>query len=118
MTNENFSILRIHISNTDKLGLNTLYEQIVQKAHKQGISGVTVYKGIMGYGLSSNHITASKFWEITEKLPVVVEMIDKTEVLQVFYKEIESELKELGKGCLVYILPINILLHQSGKNTK
>ena len=27
----------------------------------------------------------------------------------------EEKLKSTGKGCLVYIQPINILLHQSGK---
>lgn len=115
MTNENFSVLRIHISNTDKSGLNTLYEHIVLKAYKKGISGVTVYRGIMGYGLSNNQIVSTKFWEIDEKLPIVVEIIDKTETLEAFYKEIETELKELGKGCLIYSVPINVLLHQSGQ---
>ncbi|VBB48357.1 conserved hypothetical protein [uncultured Paludibacter sp.] len=112
---EIYSVLRLYVSNTDKIGLDTVYEYIVQKAHKQGISGATVYKGVMGYGLSSDKIVSARFWEISEKLPVVVEIIDKTEVLQSFYKTIENELKALGKGCLVYMIPINVLLHQSGK---
>jgi len=111
----NYSVLKIFVSNTDKIGLELLYENIVLEAHKNGISGVTAYRGITGYGLSSNKIVTSKFWEITDKLPVVIEMVDKTEVLNAFYAAIEEKLKSTGKGCLVYQQPIEIKLHQSGK---
>lgn len=114
MMDENYSILRFYVSTTDKAGLITLYEHIVKEAHKQGISGATVYKGTMGYGLSSNKIVTAEFWEISEKLPIIVEFVDKTEVLNVFYQGIEHELKDSGKGCLVYMLPINLLLQQCG----
>ena len=114
MESEN-SILKIYVSNTDHMGMTLLYEYIVLKAHKKGISGVTAYRGITGYGLSNNRIVTSKFWEITDKLPVIVEMIDKTEILESFYNEIENDIKAMGKGCLIYIQPIEIKLHQSGK---
>ena len=58
-------------------------------AKEKGISGVTVYRGIMGYGQSSKHISTSKFWELTEKLPVMIEIIDRTDLLEHFYKIIE-----------------------------
>ena len=35
-------------------------------------------KGVMGYG-SSSVIHSVKFWEITEKLPVVIEIVDEAE---------------------------------------
>ena len=110
-----YSVLKIFMSNTDKSGLDLLYEKIVKEAQNQGISGVTVFRGIMGYGLSNTRIVNSKFWEISEKLPVIIEMTDKTEKLNDFYHSMEEKLKSTGKGCLVYIQPINILLHQSGK---
>ena len=108
------SILKIYASSTDKLGFELLYEHLVFLAKEKGIAGVTVYRGIMGYGLSSTHISSSRFWELTEKLPVVIEMIDKTLVLEVFYKSIENSLKSLSKGCLVTINPIEIKLQQTG----
>lgn len=111
---EEQSILKIYASNTDKIGFELLYERIVLQAKKFGIAGVTVYKGIMGYGMS-NVIENARFWEITEKLPVVIEIIDKTEHLKAFYKSIDSELNNLEKGCLVTIHPINILLQKKGK---
>jgi PII-like signaling protein len=58
------------------LAQQLLYEAVVYRPREAGISEQTVYRGMMGYGLSS-HIHSSKFWELTEKLPVVVELIDK-----------------------------------------
>ncbi len=109
------SILKFYLSTTDKLNNKLLYEHIVQEARKQGISGATVYRGIMGYGLSST-IYSSKFWELTEKLPVMIEMIDETDKLEAFYEYLEPELLEMPKGCLITLDPITIKLHKSGKH--
>lgn len=114
-TSEN-SILKIYASSTDKLGTHLLYEHIVYLAKEKGISGVTVYRGIMGYGSSSHHISSSKFWELTEKLPAVIEIIDKTVVLESFFRMIEQDLLKMPKGCLVTMDPILVKLHKPGKN--
>ena len=112
-TTEN-SILKIYASSTDKMGFELLYEHLVVLAKEKGIAGVTVYRGIMGFGLSSTRISSSRFWELTEKLPVVIEMIDKTEVLEAFYKSVESDLKSIPKGCLVTMHPLEIRLQKTG----
>ena len=108
------SVLKIYASTTDKIGSKLLYEYLVNLAKSKGISGVTVYRGIMGFGLTSN-ISSSKFWELTEKLPVTIEIIDKTSVLEDFYKLIEPDLINMPKGCLVIIQPITVKLHKPGK---
>lgn len=113
MENTESSILKIYASTTDRLGPKLLYEYIVELASKKGISGVTVYRGIMGYGLSSQ-IASLKFWELTEKLPVMIEIIDKTSVLDNFYSLIEPDLRTMTKGCLVVMEPIKVLLHKKG----
>jgi PII-like signaling protein len=113
-TSEN-SILKIYASSTDKIGTHLLYEHIVYLAKEKGISGVTVYRGIMGYGSSSKHISTSKFWELTEKLPVVIELVDKTVVLESFFKMIEQDLLKMPKGCLATLEPIKVLLQKPGK---
>lgn len=113
MENHSYSILKIYSSSTDRLGSQLLYEAMVYKARDAGISGVTVLRGIMGYGLSS-HIHSSKFWELTEKLPVVIEMIDRQEKLEQFYNLIETDLSSMPKGCLVTLEPVVIKLHKPG----
>jgi uncharacterized protein len=112
-TSEN-SVLKIYASSTDKLGTQLFYEHVVNLAKEKGISGVTVYRGIMGYGSSSKHISSSKFWELTEKLPVVIEIIDKTIVLESFFKIIEHDLLNMPKGCLATMELVNIIFHKTG----
>jgi uncharacterized protein len=112
------SILKIYSSNTDKMGTELLYEHIVYLAKSKGISGVTVYRGIMGYGLSSNTVTSTRFWELTEKLPVMIEIIDEKIKLEEFYLLIESDLKNMPKGCLVTIEPVEIKMQKKGGREK
>lgn len=113
-----FSILKIYSSTTDKVGGMLLYEHIVYLAKSKGISGVTVYRGIMGFGMSSVSINSTKFWELTEKLPVMIEIIDYTDKLEDFYRMIEPELKEMPKGCLVSMEPVEIKLQKPGREKK
>ena len=108
------SILKIYASSTDRLGSQLLYEAVVYKAKEAGISGATVFRGMMGYGLSSQ-IHTSKFWELTEKLPVVIELIDLTEKIESFYRSIEAELAAISKGCLITIHPVEVKLHKPGE---
>lgn len=108
-------VLKIYASNTDMISHQLFYEHLVYLAREKGISGVTVYRGIMGYGLSS-HIHTSKFWELTEKLPVIIEMIDDEQKLNDFYTLIEPDLKNMPKGCLVTMQELSIKLHKSGKS--
>ena len=114
MENNEQSILKVYASTTDRIGSKLLYEYIVEHARDKGISGVTVYRGIMGYGLSSR-ISSAKFWELTEKLPVMIEIIDKTAVLNAFYEIIEPELLKMKKGCLVLLEPVIVKLQKPGK---
>ena len=114
MNRSEHSILKIHASTTDKIGSKLLYQHIVELVREKGITGATVYRGIMGYG-SSSKISSSRFWELTEKLPIVIELIDRTERLELFYKEIREELLSMPKGCLVTLEPVSILLQKKGK---
>jgi PII-like signaling protein len=108
------SRMRIHASTTDKIGSKLFYQHIVELAREKGISGATVFRGIMGYG-SSSTISSSRFWELTEKLPVVIELVDRTEVLEHFYGEIKDSIMAMPKGCLVVIEPVQVLLQKKGE---
>ena len=114
MDKTEYSLLKIYASTTDKTDSKLFYEFVVYAAKDFGISGVTVHRGIMGYGLSSK-ISSSKFWELTEKLPVVIELIDHHKKLENFYQHIDKEIQHMSKGCLVTLNPISVILHKPGK---
>ena len=115
MKQNDYSVLKIYASSTDRIGQKLLYEHIVQLAKEKELAGATVYRGVMGFGMSSKTISSSKFWELTEKLPVMIEITDKTEVLERFYDTLEPDLQKMHKGCLVSMEPVRILLMKPGK---
>ena len=107
-------VLRIFIGSTDHVNQSPLYEYIVFQAKKKGIAGATVTKGIMGFGASSV-IHSYKFWEVSDKVPLVVELVDEEDKIRSFYETIRPELEAMKYGCLVTIEKINVLLYKSGE---
>ena len=75
-TNSDARRLRIYVSSTDKFKHTLLYENLVFAAKRYGLAGATVLKGVMGFG-SSSVVRSTRFWEITEKMPVVIEIVDE-----------------------------------------
>lgn len=105
--------LRIYISSTDKFEHKPLYEVIVYSARKHGIAGATVLKGIMGYG-SSSQIYSDKLWEISEKTPLIVEIIDDPLKIDSFILSIKPVFENLGKGHIVTVEETTVILHKTG----
>lgn len=111
-----YKILRIYLSNTDKIKHTSVYEAIAFKAKKYGMAGATVYKGIMGYGTSSE-LTPIRFWELTEKVPVIVEIVDEENKIRNFIEKIRPWLDLIPKGCLITCHDAEVLLLKKGKKT-
>ena len=107
-------VLKIFIGSTDQINQKPLYEYIVFQAKKKGIAGATVTKGIMGFGASSV-IHSYKFWEVSEKVPLVVELVDEEAKIRSFYETIRPQLEAMKYGCLVTMEKVDVLLYKSGQ---
>ncbi len=107
-------LLRIFISSTDKGGYEVLSESIVFKAKEAGLAGATVLKGMLGFGASSV-IHSYKFWEVTEKVPTIIEIIDEERKVLSFYESIRPTLESMRYGCLSTTEKVNVLLYKSGQ---
>jgi PII-like signaling protein len=110
-------VLKIFIGSTDQINQTPLYEYIVFQAKKKGIAGSTVVKGIMGFGASSI-IHSYKFWEVSDKVPLVVELVDEEEIIRSFYEIIRPQLEAMKYGCLVTISKAEVVLYRSGSKRK
>ena len=106
--------LRIYISSTDKFEHTPLYETIVYSAKEHGIAGATVIKGIMGYG-SSSEVYTNKLWEITEKVPLVVEIIDESHKIDSFLRNKKEFFENIAKGHIITIDDTVIIMHRTGR---
>lgn len=106
--------LRIFVGSTDQINQQPLYEYLVFQAKKKGIAGATVTKGIMGFGASSV-IHSYKFWEVSDKVPLVVELVDEEDKLRVFYEFLKPQLESMKYGCLVTMEKAQVLLYKSGE---
>lgn len=107
------SLLRIFISSTDKLKHAPLYEVIVFAAKRNGLAGATVLKGVMGFGASSV-IYSLKFWEIQEKVPVVIEIVDSTEKIEAFVEIIRPYFDIVKNGCFITLEKATVVLYKKG----
>jgi PII-like signaling protein len=109
--------LRFYISNTDKLKHAPLYEMIVFAAKRDGLAGATVFKGVMAFG-SSSIVHSIKFWEIEEKIPVVIEIVDESKKIEVFKNKMLQWFQKLHYGCLITIDATQIVLYKHGAKKK
>jgi PII-like signaling protein len=106
--------LRIYVSSTDKYEHSPLYEAIVYAARSSGLTGATVLKGIMGFGASSE-IYSNKLWELSDKVPLVIEIVDESHKIDPFIEHIKPFFDKAGKGHMITLDETTILIHKTGK---
>lgn len=107
-------VLRIFVSSTDQVKQTPLYEYIVLLAKKENIAGATVLQGMLGYGATSV-IHSYKFWEVSDKVPAVIEMVDNEERLRAFFEVIRPTLETMKYGCMATFDRTEVLLYKSGQ---
>ena len=81
-------LLRIFIGESDTWHHKPLYEEIVRLAREQGLAGATVMRGIEGFGASSR-LHTSRILQLSEDLPLVIEIVDTVERIDAFVEQID-----------------------------
>jgi uncharacterized protein len=112
--NPNAKLLRIFIGESDKIDGQPLYEAIVFEAKKQGLSGATVTKGVMGFGPNSN-VHTTKLFEISSDLPFIIEIVDTEEKIMSFTKIVENLFEQSKSGGLITIEKAVVIRYKAGK---
>lgn len=76
-------MMRIYIGENDKWNGQPLYEAIVKGLRAHDIAGVTVYRGILGYG-ANRRIRKDATLSLSHDRPILLSVIDTEEKLQAF----------------------------------
>jgi uncharacterized protein len=93
-------LLRIFVGEYDKFERTPLYEEIVYAAKRAGLAGATVTKGVMSYGANSR-IHKIKLLDISEDLPMVIEIVDTEEKITAFRKHLDDLFEKANSGGLI-----------------
>src|SRR5438876_12101377 len=114
MTHEKFegerTLMRIHIGESDRWHGKALYDAIVEMLRKEGFSGVTVLRGVAGYGGSSIYHT-DKILRLSQDLPIIVEVIESTERIE----QLLPRLDEMVDGGLITLEKVRVILYRPAK---
>ncbi len=111
---EKTGVLKIYMGENDKADGQLLFEKIVYEARKAGLAGATVTKGIMSFG-ASHSIHTMKIFALSEKMPVVVEIVDNIEKLDEFAKRINQLMDLSKKGGLVTFQELDVVRYSPGE---
>ena len=107
-------LLRIFIGETDIISHVPVYEKIVSEERKQNLAGATVYKGIMGYG-GNSRIHRAKFLEMSEDLPLVIEIVDEQKKIEEFIPTVQQIFEEANCGGLITMEKAEIIKYSANK---
>ena len=107
---ENGKLLRIFLGEGDRWQHQPLYEAIVLKARELQLAGATVLRGPMGFGASSRLHTA-KILRLSEDLPVVIEIVDSEEKINLLLPHLDAMLT----GGLVTLEDVRVLKYRAGE---
>ncbi len=111
MTIEGEALLaRIYIGEADTHEGRPLYDAIVRRLRERGVRGVSVFKGIEGYGRSSR-VHTTRILALSEDLPILIEAVDEESRLRPVLDELESM---IGGG-LVTLERVQVVIYRSAR---
>ena len=109
-------LLRIFIGESDKVHHKSLFDAIVIAAREHGIAGVTVLRGVEGFGANSRHIHSAKLLRLSEDLPIVIEIVDVEEKIKGFLPIVNELLESSGGGAMVTLEKVDVIRYSAGKS--
>jgi PII-like signaling protein len=97
-------MVTIFVNSTDQWHGRPLYSAIVQLCQEKGIAGATVVRCVEGFG-SSRRLHTSRLLELSQNLPVRIEVVDLPERVEPLLTALEGM---IGEG-LVTVSDVHIM---------
>ena len=82
-------LIRIYIGESDQWHGQPLYHAIVMRLRERSAAGVTVLRGIEGFGAHA-HLHTTRILRLSEDLPILIELVDEEERARALLAEIDE----------------------------
>lgn len=86
-------MMRIYVSETDRWKDKPLHTALVEAMRANDIAGVTVYRGILGYG-AHGRVHKDKALHVSHDASIMLSVVDREEKLQSFLPIVEQMVEE------------------------
>jgi PII-like signaling protein len=102
-------LMKIYISEDSMYKGHSLYHALVIKLKEMGMAGVTVTRGIEGYG-KGKRITTARIIELSASLPIIVEVVDLAERIESAIPVVEGMVNE----GLIMVTDVDVIKYGKG----
>jgi uncharacterized protein len=85
--------LTVYLGESDRYHHKPLSTEIVHRAHRAGLAGASVFRGIEGFGASSL-IHTTRILSLSEDLPLAVVIVDDRDRIAAFLPQLEELIGE------------------------
>ncbi len=101
--------ITIFIGESDRYQHRPLYAEIVRRAHKRGLAGASVFRGLEGFGAASR-IHTSRLLSLSEDLPMAIIIVDTAERTEEFLDDVA----DLVTGGLIIVDDVHVHTYRGG----
>ncbi|HVJ49898.1 DUF190 domain-containing protein [Desulfitobacterium sp.] len=101
-------LLKVYVGESERYKNKPLYQYLIKWLREKEIAGVTINRGIEGYG-QDKVVHTARLLELSADLPIVLEIVDTAEKIE----EILPELCQMVPKGLVF--STDIFIHKYGK---
>jgi PII-like signaling protein len=100
-------LARIYIGEADHHDGRPLYQVIVERLRERGLAGVTVLRGIEGFGANAR-LHTTRLLRLSEDLPILIELVDREDRV----RGILPELDELVGDGLITLEKVEVIAYR------
>ena len=101
-------LMRIYLDNSDTHEGKPLWQSLMRKVQEEELAGATLYKAAAGIG-AQTELHTFEIWSLSQKMPVVMEIIDDEEKVLNFLRKYDGM---IGEG-MVTLSDVEVLRYKS-----